>query len=211
MKRLAILSTALPFALLMACSQGGPSETVSAPEAPAAQPPAASGLSRETAAAAATSTTPLAVGQQAPDFTANAWLAGEPFEFNLAEARSKGPVIVYFFPAAFTPGCNLEARMFSEAIDQFHTHNATVIGITAGNADQLAEFSQDNETCSGKFAVAADPGARIAAEYGAVLDARPEWSNRTSFAIAPNGSILRVYSDLKPQEHVREMLEGVSG
>lgn len=200
---------ALPFALLLGCSPGTPADSVTAPEAAAPRTPAAAATPAGTAATDAS--TPLQVGEQAPDFTAEAWLAGEPFQFRLADALAQGPVVVYFFPAAFTPGCNLEARLFSEAIDEFQAHGATVIGVTAGNADQLAAFSNDNETCSGKFAVAADPGAAIAARYGAVLDARPEWSNRTSFAIARDGRILRVHSDPKPDQHVRQMLAGLEG
>lgn len=207
------IATALPLALLLACSQAAPEVAANvATDAAAPSPVAAPAQQAVTEVATATApSTPLQVGQHAPDFNAQAWLAGEPFEFRLADALAKGPVVVYFFPAAFTPGCNLEARLFSEAIDRFKAQHATVIGITAGNADQLEAFSKDNETCSGKFAVAADPGAIIAAKYGAVLEARPEWSSRTSFAIRPDGSIARVHSDMKPQEHVREMLAGVGG
>src|SRR5688572_13880250 len=100
----------------------------------------------------------LKTGAKAPDFSAQAYLAGQPFTFKLADALKKGPVVVYFFPAAHTPGCNLEAHLFSEAIEQFKANNATVIGITAGNVDELADFSKETEHCGGKFPVAADPG-----------------------------------------------------
>ena len=151
----------------------------------------------------------LKVGAKAPDFSAPAYLAGQPFTFNLADALKKGPVVVYFFPAAHTSGCNLEAHLFSEAIDQFKAHNATVIGVTAGNVDQLADFSKETEHCSGKFPVAADPGVKIAKEYDAVLALKPSWSNRTSYVIAPSGEIAYVYSDLNPKDHVRETLDAV--
>lgn len=151
----------------------------------------------------------LKVGAKAPDFSARAWLAGEPFTFRLSEALAKGPVVVYFFPAAHTAGCNIEAHLFSEAIDQFKAQGATVIGVTAGNTDELADFSKETEHCSGKFAVAADPGAKIARQYDAVLSMKPEWSDRTSYVIAPSGEIAAVYSDLKPQQHVRHMLDGL--
>ena len=89
----------------------------------------------------------LEVGAKAPDFTAPAYLAGEPFTFRLADALAKGPVVVYFFPAAHTPGCNIEAHLFSEAIDEFKAQGASVIGVTAGNTDQLADFSKETEHC----------------------------------------------------------------
>jgi peroxiredoxin len=145
----------------------------------------------------------LKVGAKAPDFTAQAWLAGKPFTFDLSDALKKGPVVVYFFPAAHTSGCNVEAHLFSEAIDKFKAQHATVIGVTAGNTDELAEFSKETEHCGGKFAVAADPGAKIAGQFDAILDKKPDWSDRTSYVIAP------AYSDLKPERHVQEMLAGV--
>ena len=151
----------------------------------------------------------LKVGAEAPGFSAPAYLAGEPFTFKLADALEKGPVVVYFFPAAHTPGCNLEAHLFSEAIEKFKAHDATVIGLTAGNTDSLAAFSKETEHCGGKFPVAADPGAKIAREYETTLDKKPEWSSRTSYVIAPSGAISAVYSDLNPNRHVQEMLDAV--
>jgi len=151
----------------------------------------------------------LNVGAQAPDFTAPAYLAGKPFTFTLADALKNGPVVVYFFPAAHTSGCNIEAHLFSQAIRKFKARHATVIGVTAGNVDQLADFSKETKYCSGKFPVAADPGAKIAAQYDAILAQKPEWSNRTSYVIAPSGSIVHVYSNLDPNEHVKETLAAV--
>ena len=161
-------------------------------------------------AVAAPSFAALKVGATAPDFTASAYLAGKPFTFKLADALKKGPVVVYFFPAAHTPGCNLEAHLFSQAIDKFKAQHATVIGVTAGNVDQLADFSKETEHCGGKFPVAADPGAKIAKDYDAVLAPKPEWSDRTSYVIAPSGSIVHVYSDLNPNKHVKETLDAVT-
>jgi len=163
---------------------------------------------------AATSASPcfaaLSVGVKAPNFKASAFLAGKPFTFKLARALKKGPVVLYFFPAAHTSGCNIEAHLFSEAIEQFKAQHATVIGVTAGNVDQLADFSRETEHCSGKFAVAADPGAKIARQYDAILAQKPEWSDRTSYVIAPSGSIVHVYSNLDPKEHVKETLDAVA-
>ena len=151
----------------------------------------------------------LKTGAKAPDFSAPAYLAGKPFDFKLSEALKKGPVVLYFVPAAHTPGCNLEAHLFSEAVDLFKAHNATVIGVTAGNTKDLAEFSSDTRYCGGKFAVAADEGAKIARQYDAILEQKPEWSSRTSYVIAPSGNITHVYSDLNPNRHVKETLDAV--
>lgn len=148
-------------------------------------------------------------GAAAPDFSASAYLAGEPFTFHLADALKLGPVVLYFFPAAHTPGCNIEAHQFSEAIDQFKAQGATVIGVTAGNVDELADFSKETEYCGGKFPVAADPGAKIAAQYDAILKQKPEWSDRTSYVIAPDGAIAHAYSNLAPQGHVKATLDAV--
>jgi peroxiredoxin len=164
--------------------------------------------------AAATLATPtfaaLKEGTKAPNFTAPAYLAGQPFTYKLADALKKGPVVVYFFPAAHPTGCNLAAHLFSEAIDQFKAQKASVIGVTAGKVDELADFSKETEHCGGKFPVAADPGAKIAKEYDAVLKVKPEWSSRTSYVIAQNGEIVHVYSNLNPNDHVTETLNAVT-
>jgi len=165
------------------------------------------------AAAAALLATPafaaLKAGDKAPAFTAPGYLAGNPVQLSLADALKKGPVVLYFFPAAHTKGCNLEAHLFSEAVDDFKAQKATVIGITAGNVDQLADFSKETEHCGGKFAVAADPGAKIAKQYDAVLAMKPDWSDRTSYVISPKGEILHAYSKLDPSDHVTETLAAV--
>lgn len=152
----------------------------------------------------------LKAGDRAPDFKAQAYLAGKPFTFDLAKARRKGPVVVYFFPAAHTPGCNVEAHLFSEAIDRFKAQGATVIGLSAGNVEQLADFSKETEHCGGKFAVGADPGAKIARRYDAVLAKKPEWSDRTSYVVGTDGRIVAVHSDLDPKDHVQRMLDAVA-
>jgi thioredoxin-dependent peroxiredoxin len=161
------------------------------------------------AALASSAIAGLKIGDKAPDFTAPAFLAGQPFTYKLADALKKGPVVVYFFPAAHTSGCNVEAHLFSDAIDQFKAAHATVIGVTAGNVDQLSDFSKETEHCGGKFPVAADPGAKIAKEYDSVLAKKPDWSDRTSYVIAKNGDIVHVYSNLNPNDHVTETLNAV--
>ena len=151
----------------------------------------------------------LKPGTPAPMFSAPAFLAAQPFTFDLKAALAKGPVVVYFFPAAFTPGCNVEAAAFSQAIDKFKAHGASVIGVTAGNIDQLAEFSKDTEKCAGKFPVAADEGARIAKSYDALLAMKPDLSSRTSYVIARDGSIAFVHDAMNPNQHVKETLDAV--
>jgi len=171
-------------------------------------------LTLAAAAAAALISAPalaaLPVGAKAPTFTAPAFQAGKPFTFVLADALKKGPVVLYFFPAAHTAGCNLEAHLFADSIDKFHAQGATVIGVTAGNIDQLAAFSTETEHCSGKFPVAADPTLAIAKSYQSTLALRPGWSDRTSYVISPDDTIILAYSDLKPDDHVAKTLEAVT-
>ena len=156
----------------------------------------------------------LKVGAKAPDFSAPAYLAGQPFTYKLADALKKGPVVVYFFPAAHTSGCNLEAHLFSEAIDDFKKQGATVIGVTAGNTDQLADFSKETEHCGGKFPVAADAGAAIAKTYDAPLVVKGNTidgkSGRTSYVLAPDGSIIHAYDNLDASDHVNQTLAAVT-
>ena len=159
--------------------------------------------------AAAPALAALPAGAPAPDFSAHAFLAGKPFDFNLDEALKKGPVVLYFFPAAHTSGCNLEAHLFAEATDQFKAQGATVIGVTAGNVDQLAAFSSETEHCSGKFPVAADPDLKIGKEYDSKLVIRPGWTDRTSYVITPDHRILFAYSDLKADKRVDETLSAL--
>ena len=158
---------------------------------------------------AAPASAALKPGDKAPIFTTPGYLAGEPVTLSLQESLKKGPVVLYFFPAAHTSGCNLEAHLFSEAVDQFKAQKATVIGITAGKLNELAAFSKETEHCGGKFAVAADQGAKIAKQYQSVLVVKPDWSDRTSYVIAPNGTILHAYSKMDPSEHVAQTLGAV--
>lgn len=151
----------------------------------------------------------LKAGEKAPDFVADGFQAGKALKFSLADARKKGPVVLYFFPAADTKGCNLEAKMFADAMPQFAASGATVIGVTAGQLDKLQQISADTDKCSGKFPVAADPGAKIARQYDSVLAAKPDWSDRTSYVIAPNGTVIHAYSKLDPTEHVSQTLAAV--
>jgi peroxiredoxin len=149
----------------------------------------------------------LAVGDKAPDFSAPASMAGKQFPFTLSTALKKGPVVLYFFPAAFTKGCTIEAHEFAEAQPQYQALGATLIGVTSGNIDRLTEFSVSE--CRSKFPVAADPNAKIAGEYKSTLAIFPGHSDRTSYVIAPDGKVLLAYSNLNPDDHVARTLEAV--
>jgi len=116
-------------------------------------------------------------------------------------------VVLYFFPAAFTPGCTVEAHDFAEATDKFAALGATVIGVTSGNVDRVTEFS--SVECRNKFAVAADSDQKVIKEYDAVLKQKPEYSDRTSYVIAPDHTILLAYTDLNPDKHVDLTLDAV--
>src|ERR1039457_468149 len=129
----------------------------------------------------------LKPGDKAPDFTTQASLAGKPFKFSLADALKKGPVVLYFYPAAFTPGCTVEAHDFAEATDKFEALGATVIGVSHDSIDTLNKFSVSE--CRNKFAVAADTDQSIMKAYDAVLAIKPQYANRTSYVIAPDGTI----------------------
>ncbi|MBB6424890.1 peroxiredoxin [Sphingopyxis sp. JAI128] len=151
----------------------------------------------------------LQQGAKAPDFTLTAAQAGKEFSLSLKQTLRNGPVVLYFFPAAFTPGCTMEAHLFAEANGRFNQLGARVVGVTAGNIHRVAEFSRSE--CRDKFAVAADPGAKVAAQYGATMqgpDGKP-LSNRTSYVIAPNGTILLSYTDSKPQAHIEKTMAAV--
>lgn len=149
----------------------------------------------------------LPVGAAAPDFATKASLAGKEFNFSLDAALKKGPVVLYFFPAAFTSGCTVEAHEFAEATEEFNKLGATIIGVTAGNIDRINEFSVSE--CRNKFAVAADPNLAIAKSYDSTLALKPGWSNRTSYVITPDHKIAYAYSDLKPDNHVKNTLDAV--
>ncbi len=146
----------------------------------------------------------LGVGAKAPDFTAQASMGGKVFTFSLVEALRKGPVVLYFYPAAFTPGCTIEAHDFAAAMDQYHALGATVIGVSHDTIDTLNRFSVSD--CRSKFPVAADPQLVVAREYDAILPQNSAYANRTSYVIAPDGTIVYTYTNLKPDQHVANTL-----
>ena len=158
------------------------------------------------AAVAGPASAALPVGAPAPDFTAPATLGGHPFSFSLAEALKKGPVVLYFYPAAFTSGCTIEAHAFAAAIDQYKALHATVIGVSHDGIEKLNRFSVSE--CQSKFPVAADPTLKIATSFDARLPV-VGMANRTSYVIAPDGKVIYAYSNLNPGEHVENTLAAV--
>jgi peroxiredoxin Q/BCP len=156
---------------------------------------------------AAVATAALKPGDKAPDFSTQASLAGKAFDFSLASALKKGPVVLYFYPAAFTPGCTVEAHEFAEATADFQALGATVIGVSHDDIDKLNKFSVTE--CRNKFAVAADPDQHIMKSYDAVMAKNPLYADRTSYVIAPDGKIIYSYTDLKPDLHVANTMAAV--
>jgi peroxiredoxin len=148
----------------------------------------------------------LKPGDAAPDFTAQATLGGNEFTFSLAEALKKGPVVLYFFPKAFTKGCTAEAREFAEATAQFTAAGATLIGMSADDIGTLHKFS--TQECSSKFPVAGDPGLNVIKAFDAVMEGR-NLSDRVSYVIGRDGKVVYAYSDRNPDKHVENTLAAV--
>ena len=149
----------------------------------------------------------LKPGDAAPPFTTDAALAGKSFNFNMAEALKKGPVVLYFFPKAFTQGCTLEAHAFAEATPQFNQLGASVVGISHDNIDTLKKFS--TEACRDQFAVASDPDAKTIRAYDASHAARPEMADRISYVIGKDGKVVFAHEGSDPTLHVTKTLEAV--
>lgn len=147
----------------------------------------------------------LPVGAKAPTFATEASLAGKEMPFVLKQALEKGPVVLYFYPAAFTKGCTIEAHDFADATDDFAKLGATVIGMSADTIDVLDKFSVSE--CRNKFAVAAATPEVIAA-YDVQIPTK-SYANRTSYVIAPDGKIIFVYSAMDPTGHVSGTMDAV--
>jgi thioredoxin-dependent peroxiredoxin len=146
----------------------------------------------------------LDIGEDAPDFTASAALGGAIYKFSLAESLKKGPVVLYFFPAAFSDGCSVEAHEFAEAIPRFAAFGASVVGVSGDDIDVLAKFS--TQACQSRFPVAADPTLTVIKSYDAAMKTRPEYANRITYVIAPGGKIVYHYINLNPTRHVERAL-----
>jgi peroxiredoxin len=166
----------------------------------------------------------LKVADRAPDFSARASLAGKEFNFSLPDALKKGPVVVYFYPSAYTKGCDLEAHTFAEEKDKFDAAGATIIGVSADSIARLDVFSADPDYCAGKFPVASDPDRKIANSYNltaatakaGMKDVRGseidhDFIERVTFVIGKDHKVIATLSSaddkLSPDQHVKKALE----
>ena len=154
-----------------------------------------------------TASATLKPGDTAPDFTTQASLGGKTYTYSLADQLKKGPVVLYFYPAAFTKGCTIEAHEFADAVDEYKKYGATVIGVSHDNIDTLTKFSVSE--CRNKFPVAADADAKVIGAYDAGLPMHNSMANRVSYVIAPDGKIIYEYTSLSPDKHVENTLEAV--
>jgi peroxiredoxin Q/BCP len=146
----------------------------------------------------------LSVGAPAPAFSTQASLGGNVFPFSLSEALKKGPVVLYFYPAAFTKGCTEEAHEFAESVPQYKALGATVIGISQDKIATLQRFSTSE--CRSKFAVASDQSGKISKEYDAELIGMLGYSSRTSYVIFPDDKVGYAYTAMDPTQHVSNTL-----
>jgi len=164
----------------------------------------------------------LEAGDTAPAFEARASLAGEEFDFSLADALDKGTVVVYFYPSAYTQGCNIQAHEFAVHMDKFTAAGASVIGVSLDNIDRLNDFSADPDYCAGKLAVASDESGEIAETYKVIVhDGRDGatdtrgveighgFASRSTFIVKADGKIAETIGGVSPMENVRKSLEAV--
>ena len=149
----------------------------------------------------------LKAGDKAPQFTTHASLGGKTIPYSLAEALKHGPVVLYFYPAAFTKGCTIEAHEFADAVDEYKRYGATVIGVSHDDIATLTRFSVSE--CRSKFPVAADESGHIIESFDAALPLVTKRANRVSYVIAPDGTIVYEYTSLSPDEHVKNTLAAV--
>jgi thioredoxin-dependent peroxiredoxin len=162
--------------------------------------------------------------EAAPDFHAQASLAGKTFTFSLKEALKKGPVVVYFYPSAYTRGCNLQAHTFAVNHDKFAATGASIIGVSLDSIARLNEFSADPDYCAGKIAVASDPDGKIANAYGLTvkeaaagrkdtrgIDIDHGFAERTTFIVTSDDKITAIIGGVAPDENVQKALDAVKG
>lgn len=150
----------------------------------------------------------LKVGADAPAFSLPAAQGGQTLNFDLAQARASGPVVLYFYPAAYTPGCSIEAKLFADAIDDFKAAGASVVGVSGDDIEKLKKFSVSH--CRSRFPVAADAGLKVAKAYEATgAFSFVGYASRVSYVISPDGKVLLAHTDSGPQSHVSETLAAV--
>jgi thioredoxin-dependent peroxiredoxin len=149
----------------------------------------------------------LKVGDAAPDFTAPATLGGKEFTYSLKAALKKGPVVVYFYPAAFTKGCTVEAHDFAAAMPDYRAAGASVIGVSHDDIATLNKFSVSE--CQSKFPVAADRSRAVMKSYDAALGFLTPYAERVSYVVGQDGRIVFAYRNLNPDQHVAGTLKAV--
>jgi peroxiredoxin len=149
----------------------------------------------------------LDIGERAPDFTVDAARAGTVYRYSLSESLRKGPVVLYFFPAAYSEGCSIEAHFFAEAIAEFNALGATVIGVSGDDIETLTKFSV--QACQSKFPVGSDETQSVMKSFDAVMQTKPDYANRISYIIAPDGTVVYHYMSLNPAKHVEKTLEAL--
>nr|WP_294915676.1 peroxiredoxin [uncultured Neokomagataea sp.] len=142
----------------------------------------------------------------APDFSAPASMGGHEFPFHLKDALQKGPVVLYFYPAAFTKGCTIEAHDFADAVPDFKAAGASIFGISMDPIAKLDKFSVSE--CRSAFGVIADPDGKITGNYKAKMPLL-HMASRTSYVIAQNGRVVLTYASMSPDEHVERTLAAV--
>ena len=166
----------------------------------------------------------LKAGEAAPDFSAQASLAGKAFSYSLADALKKGPVVVYFYPSAFTEGCNVQAHTFSVRRSEFDAAGATIIGVSLDSITRLNAFSADPKYCAGKIAVASDADGTIVKSYQLKVETSTEpfkdsrgevvdhaFAERTTFVVTPDHKIHAVIGGVSPTANVEAALKAVQG
>jgi len=164
----------------------------------------------------------LKAGDSAPHFETQASFGGTASPYSLKDSLAKGPVVVYFYPSAYTSGCNLQAREFAEKYDKFAAAGASVVGVSLDSIGRLNDFSKDPEYCNSRFPVASDADGRIAKSYDlAVKQARAgmkdtrgtdidhDFAERTTFVVTPDGRIAATIGGMSPKENVDKALEAV--
>ena len=149
----------------------------------------------------------LQPGAPAPDFSAAATIGGNAFSFHLADTLKKGPVVLYFYPKAFTSGCTAEAHAFADAMPQFVALHATVVGVSMDGIDTLKKFSVSD--CASKFALASDADRKISHAYDAVMLRVMPLSSRTSYVISPAGHVIYAYDAMDPDAHVGNTIKAL--
>jgi peroxiredoxin len=164
----------------------------------------------------------IEAGTTAPDFTAPASLDGHHSTFTLSEARKAGPVVVYFYPSAFTEGCDAEAHAFATRMDEFTAAGAKVVGVSLDSVERLDAFSKDPAYCAGKLMVVSDADGAIARSFGlTVKDASPGakdvrgveighgFAQRVTFVVGADGKVVSSSAGIPPTQHVDEALAAV--